>query len=458
MFKIGKALPLYKSGSHAHPGNYRLITLLPAINTVYEKLLFNRLSTFFEKYNIIKDNQYGFRPKHSTELAITKFYEDVLNTLNNNQSCAAILLDLSKAFDSVDRKILLYKLYAYGIRGPPYKLLESYLNNRKQYIHTNCIQSNQYPANYGVPQGSIISTLFFLIMINDIKNSTALNVLNFADDTLLYHEINTTYSEIWLNNEFRNVNNWMDKNHLQLNLSKTNYLIFSHNRNKPTNIKLSTNNNQQIKQVTNCKYLGMTMDSKLNWKLHIEKTENKVAKTIGIMYRIRNFLNKPSLKLIFYSLLFSHINYGILNYGRANKTALKHLSVLMNRALRCMNFLGRRDKQTKSIYYDEKILQLHDLFKLELGKFCFKFSKDLLPNSLNQILTNVAEVHPYDTRNSRKNFHRKKQSKGPGYTKIEYLGSKLWNDIPNEIKNSNSIHTFGRKYKFYLLQNYQIFG
>ena len=411
---------------------------------------------FSEKYNLISDNQYGFRPQHSTELAITKFYDNVVISLNNNQTCAAILLDLSKAFDSVNRSILLYKLHAYGIRGPPYKLLESYLSNRTQYIHTNSIKSDQYPSSCGVPQGSTISPLLFLIMINDLKHSTQLNVLNFADDTLLYKELpNINNTELYLNKEFRKVNEWMDKNHLKLNLSKTNYLIFSHNRNKSTNIKLSTNNNQQIEQVSNCKYLGMAIDTKFNWKLHVEKIIHKLAKAIGIMYRVRNFLNKKSLKLIFHSLILSRINYGILNYGRASNTTLKPLTVLMNRALRCINFIGRRDKRTSLIYFDEKILQFQDILKLELGKCCYRFVKNLLPKSLNQTFINVSKIHSYDTRNSSNRFFRKKQIKSFGYTSINYLGSKLWNDIPKEIKNSNTIHRFTKKYKFNLLQKYQ---
>ena len=266
--KTGKVLPLFKAGDHVDPGNYRPITILPAINKVIEKLIFNRLTEFFEKNKIIKSNQFGFRSGYSTELAVCKFYEDVLSNLNNNQDTCAILLDLSKAFDSVNRNILLHKLYNYGIRGPTYKLLESYLSNRNQFIHVNSTKSNIWPTDTGVPQGSVLSPLLFLILINDLPNCTNMEVLNFADDTLLYLTLpkNTNNIESLINSELIKVNTWMEANQLKLNASKTNYLIFSH-RNKINNTldNLQLNiNNTPIKRTKSCKYLGITIDDKLN--------------------------------------------------------------------------------------------------------------------------------------------------------------------------------------------------
>ena len=456
--KIGKVVAIFKSGNKTLPGNNRPITILPAINKVFEKLIYNRLSNFFTKNKIINNNQFGFRQGHNTELATTKFYEDTLNHLNNGEACCAILLDLSKAFDSVDRQILLYKLSKYGIRGTPLKLLQSYLTNRFQYIKNNNIKSNLWPSKVGVPQGGVISTLLFLILINDIKNCTKMQIINFADDTLAYHNFsNTDNIQNWINKEFNNISIWMEKNHLKLNLTKTNFIIFSPKCNKfknLSNLNLTINDNVIIPQTETCKYLGMIIDKKLNWTSHIYNLKQSLSKTVGTLYRIRHFLNKKSLSIILHSLIISKINYGLICYGRANKTNLKPIKILLNNALRCINFLHRRDKRISTIYYEQGVLQLKDLFELQLGKLCYKFNKKLLPPSFNKFFVNTSEIHRYNTRKSKKSFFRPKNKNSSGYNRLQNLGAKLWNQTSDMLKKCKSINSFNINFKKQRLKTY----
>ena len=141
---------------------------------------------------------------------------------------------------------------------------------------------------------------------------------------------------------------------------------------------------------------------------------------------------------------------------RANSTALKPLNILLNRALRCINFLGRRDKKTSQIYFEQKILKIQDMFKLELAKFCFKFHNKLLPNQLLTVFTNLSSVHNYNTMNSNIIFFRNKQNNKAGFTTLNNLGSKLWNEIPEEIRSSKSVNIFCKNFKNYLLKDYQV--
>ena len=430
---------------------------MPALNKVFEKLIYNRLAKFFKKYKIINNNQFGFREGHSTELAIAKFYEDTLTYLDNNEACCAILLDLSKAFDSVDRDILLYKLKKYGIRGKPYQLLHSYLNNRYQYVQVNNIKSNLFPSKFGVPQGSIISPLLFLILINDLKSCTNMEVINFADDTLLYHKINNpNNAQQWINNEFNIVSNWTSKNHLKLNIKKTHLIIFSSNSIKFKSLEnLSiTSNNNTIQQTNNCKYLGLIIDNKFNWTDHIQKLKIQLSKIVGILYRIRYFLNKCSLNLILNSLILSKLNYGIICYGRATKSAIRPIQIILNRALRCINYLKRQDKKTSLVYYQQGVLQIQDLFKLQVAKFCYKANKNLLPSIFGQIFIKTSTIHQYSTRNSANKFYRISYNKTSGCNRLQNLGSKIWNEIPDELKDCKSIGTFVEKYKKLLIKKY----
>ena len=410
---------------------------------------------FLNKFNIINNNQFGFRQGHSTELAITKFYEDILTNLNNNHANFALFLDLSKAFDSVNRDILLSKLYIYGIRGIPFKLIKSYLTNRTQYLEVNKIKSDPCPTTIGVPQGSILSPLLFLILINDFKNTTNLKLINFADDTLVYGLINDTNNiKQKLNEEFNNIINWIKINHLKLNYKKTNFLIFSPKTNKfktLQNLKyLGNNNNNRIERKTQYKYLGLMVDQDFNWKSHLLELQTKLSKSVGIIYRVRNILNKSSLNKLLHSLIISHVKYGIICYGRANKTSLKPIKILYNQAIRCINFLKRADKNLKQLYLDQKVLSLENIFKLEVGKFCFKYKRDLLPNSFSNFFTEIGEIHNHSTRNFKNKLYLKKQNKKAGILTLAHTGAKLWNSFPTSLQNNNNVHSFCKNLKIYL--------
>ena len=227
--KLAKVLPIFKSGLKTIPGNYRPISLLSNINKIIEKAIYSRLYNFFTKFNILNSSQFGFREGHSTTLALSEFVESTLSSFDKGNAVCAVLLDLSKAFDCVDRKILLNKLENYGIRGKMLKLLESYLTDRKQFVDFAGYASTCENIEVGVPQGSVLGPLLFLIYIYNLQNNTTLKVLNFADDTLLYTTLKkNTYKRdnAYLNTELENVSKWLMDNKLKLNVNKTRYMLF----------------------------------------------------------------------------------------------------------------------------------------------------------------------------------------------------------------------------------------
>ena len=249
--KIALVTPVYKSSDKNIFSNYRPIAVLPCFSKVLEKLMYERIIAYIDKNRILIDRQYGFRSKSSTNHAIIDLVDKITKAIENNEYTVGIFLDLSKAFDTVNHDILLTKLDFCGIRGNCHASQKDYLTNRKQIIKYNHTRSVQMSITCGVPQGSVLGTLLFLIYINDLVNSAnKLSTILFADDAnLFYSGKNIGTIEYSLNNELTRIQEWLTSNQLTLNIKKTNFIIFKSHRkrvNRQINIKL---NNEILQRV-----------------------------------------------------------------------------------------------------------------------------------------------------------------------------------------------------------------
>ena len=214
--------PLFKSGDHSRFSNYRPISLLPSLSKIFERVIFDQLLDYFTNNKLLCMDQFGFRPGHSTELAALRLVDHLITQMDKCRVPTNIYIDNSKAFDTLNHDILLQKLKYYGITGTSVNLLQSYLSERYQYVEYNGHRSNPLPISTGVPQGSVLGPLLFLIYINDLPMVTdAFNMLMYADDTTLYCNINQNVSEVVINNELLKVSQWLAANKLSLNVGKT---------------------------------------------------------------------------------------------------------------------------------------------------------------------------------------------------------------------------------------------
>ena len=451
--KLAKVTPIHKGGDKNKPGNYRPISILSNINKIFEKVFYSRLISFLNKNNVINDTQFGFRHGYSTTMAVAEFYERLLKSNDKGEMTCAVLLDLSKAFDSVNREILMYKLAAYGIRGNAWNLMNSYLENRSQFVCAEGVQSNSTNVGVGVPQGSVLGPLLFILHINDMQSATNMNVLNFADDTLLYmHFKHTNHIEDTVNAELEKINKWMQTNKLKINVSKTKFMLFSSNHHY-SNIKLTIGTSLELEQVKEYKYLGLIIDSKLTWKSHVQYLRNKLSRNLGVLFKSRHYLNKKSLQLLFNSLFSSHISYGILCWGRCGKTTLDPLIRIVNKAIRCINFLKYTDT-VKKYYFTEQFLPIPDIFNIELAKFMFKYNKGLLPQIFNSYFERADTVHTHFTRLSKDNYFLPRTNKTTGLNSLGFLGVRLWHGVPDETKRKITLGSFVTSYKHFLKNNY----
>ena len=318
--KIAQVSPIFKSGDITKPNNFRPISVLPIFSKIFEKHIYDELNSYLDRHNVLVEQQSGFREGVSTNVAIAKFLKKVYEGLNCGRFCVGVFLDLRKAFDMVNRDILLRKLEHYGVRGVPLDLIRSFLTDRQQYVKVGDNKSDIATTNLGTPQGSVLSPLLFLVFINDIVNcSNSLCFNLFADDTCVYMDdtkIDTLYDR--LNFELPKVERWISANCLSLNVSKTVYLLFSgrkHVRNIPSLYLF----NEPIQRNSVTKFLGLMIDDKLSWKDHVNYVYGKSSRMVGIIYRTRGFLTLEALKTIYYSLVYPHLLYGIIFWGSVNQ-------------------------------------------------------------------------------------------------------------------------------------------
>ena len=400
--KIAKVVAIFKEkGCNMDCTNYRPISLLSNINKIIEKLMHERLYSFLEKHSCIYELQFGFRSKHSTGHALTDLTEAIRKAMDESSYAIGVFIDLQKAFDTVDHEILLSKLDHYGIRGISNNWFRSYLTNRQQYVTINGEDSNLRIMKFGVPQGSVLGPLLFLIYINDlylsIKHSTA---RHFADDTCLLIK-NKSLKRIkkLLNQDLKSLNAWLKANKISLNASKTEILIFRHH-NKPINYDLKIKlDGKRLYPSKFVKYLGILIDSQLNWSYHVKSLVPKLARANGMLAKIRHYVSRESLRSIYFAIFSSLMNYGSHVWGQVNNGYVKRIIKLQDKSIRIINFAKYHDP-TSELYKKSSILKFQDQIRLNNYFHVHDSINRQLPPSLQENFHYLHDIHAHKTKSS----------------------------------------------------------
>ena len=368
--KLAKVVPIFKAGASNKITNYRPISVLSFFSKVFEKIIYNHLIDFMNHNDILYGYQFGFRKGHSTQQAIITLVNKIISCLDNGDLVIGVFLDLKKAFDTVDHKILLKILYTYGVRDVALKLLESYLSDRYQYVVYDNQKSETLSITCGVPQGSIQGPMLFIIYMNDLCNvSKLLFTVLYADDTCVVlngKSLNLIVETV--NAELQLLSTWLKSNKLSLNTTKTYYAVFHRAKMKlPMNSIQLFMDKTNLREVECIKYLGVILDNKLSWIQHISYVKNKISKGIGIMYKARNYITKKALIGLYHSYIYPYFIYCIESWGNASNSHLDPLFVIQKRILRILTF-SSYDVPSDSLFKHTNILPLYiSWFIIELG-------------------------------------------------------------------------------------------
>ena len=376
--KTARVIPLYKSGGKDLVTNYRPVSLLPQFSNILEKLFVTRLDSFIEKHNILSDNQYGFRTNQSTGLALMKLMDEITTATDNKLHTIGIFIDLKKAFDTIDHGLLMQKMCKYGVRGVAHSWLCSYLSNRWQYVSCDKTDSVLLKVKCGVPQGSVLGPKLFILYLNELcKVSNYMNCILFADDTNFFcsgdqlTDIITT-----VENEMKLVKKWFDVNKLSLNISKTKFMIFG-NRKTDTVVKLRIEDTE-IERVFETKFLGVIMDHKLNWKMHINHVKSKLAKSIAILYKVKDMLNQRALYILYCTMVVPYITYCLEIWGNAYPTHTQPIFILQKRAVRIITKSNYREPSNE-LFIKLRAFKFMDLVDYKIALIMYKVYNNLLP-------------------------------------------------------------------------------
>ena len=440
-WKNAKVVPVFKAGCKSNVENYRPISVLSIVSKIIERAVHDQMYSYLSLNHFLNPSQSGFRSQYSTATTVIDVEDFILKNMDEGKVTGAIFLDLKKAFDTVNHSLLLNKLKKFGIRDIELNWFKSYLNNRMQSVKVGSTLSDLEPINIGIPQGSILGPLLFIIFVNDLPDSVICKTVMYADDTsLLISSSDPLCLQNSLNLNMCRIASWFQKNHLTLNISKTKLMLFGtpQNLSKYQNISLIYDG-ETIERVDNFKYLGIVFDSHMTWSHHIDLIASNVSKRCGVIRRVKYYLPNYILKKLADSLVMPHFDYCSHVWSNCSLTLTSKLQILLNNLARIILSADIRTN-IDSMMSSLKWLKLDDRWNNHILVMLYKCLTGKAPDYLCSKFSFTNSTHDHDTRGTSSNSLVVPQFKNNSVKRLfQARAANLWNSSVDVDTRTNYI-------------------
>lgn len=457
MWKQARVAPLHKGGSTRDPGNYRPISVLPILSKLLERHIYNHLMNFLIVNDLLYGNQSGFRSFHSCQTALTRLVDCWSKNIQDGELVGVIFLDLRKAFDLVNHDTLLQKLEIYGIRDTEgdelgcslgLSLFRDYLSGRSQLVNFSGVESEKVPVEVGVPQGSILGPLLFLLYINDLPlHIFESTVEMFADDSTFHTAAKTLPTlEKRLNSDLVNVNNWCEENRMCPNAEKTKCMLLTtcQKRKSLKNDQLElVLGNSSLQNVESDKLLGVIIHKNLSWSPHVDSVCKKIKSKLYLLQRIRKYLPRSARRQFFNSFILPHFDYCLSVWGSCEEPLyMRRLDRLMKKGMRLI-LNCPFDTPSNFMYQKMKWFPLKYRYKHKVVQLVYKGLHGIAPPYINELLKYFKPNTTMTLRSvSRKNLEVPRAGKKVYNQSFSVIGPKLYNQLPSHVRDSKSFTAF----------------
>jgi Reverse transcriptase (RNA-dependent DNA polymerase) len=440
--------PIPKKVNPALPEDYRPINMLPVIEKIIEIAVKNQLVAFIEENDILIHQQSGFRKAHSCETAINLLLANWMSELHEGKEIIAVFLDFKRAFETIDRENMLEKLKIYGGDEKSIRWFRSYLSDRQQQVKIDDYISECHPTNIGLPQGSVLAPILFVLYINDINKILQHSTVNlFADDTALsVADDDPEIAAHKMNEDLSRLEDWLKFNKLALNITKTNYMHISSKANPPT-MRLQINGDE-ISKMQWVKYLGVKIDDKLKFTAHFHFIKAKMSKKLGLLRRIAGKLTKQSKVTFYKAIIGPHIDYCATVLFLMTNTQMEELQKIQNKFMRIL-LMAKRDTHINEMLEKLDLLSVRQRIQENTLKFFYKMENKLSPCYLSEKLIRRNQLTQYSTRSGH-TLNVPSYKSTVTQNSLFFKGTQLYNDFKKKHQNCLNPQSFLHEANLYV--------